>query len=870
MLLAPLGAEAQIAKNVNFRGQLGYGPELSDIWGWTDPANGNEYALVTLTNGVSIVDVTDPTSPTELFNIPGASTIWRDVKTWGDYAYVISEANDDLLIIDMSNLPASINTFNWDGGIGYSSSHNIFIDENGIAYLCGSNSGLGTLFLDVDANPTNPPVLGSYTTRYVHDLYVENDIMYTAEINNGIFSVVDVTNKAAPNVLATESTSSNFTHNIWLSADGNYVFTTDEVSGANVDAYDISDLSDISRVDEFRPPTGPSSIPHNTFVRGDFLVTAWYRDGMRITDASRPDNMIEVGFYDSSPLSGNGFNGAWGVYPYLASGNALIADIEEGLFVVTPSYTGAAFLDGLVTDASSGIPLFGATITITGTGVSATTGLTGQYSTGLADGGSYDVTVTRTGYAPANFTGVSLTAGTTQILNAALNPLTAYTQTGQVVDAGTGAGVPGASVEVTNGSDVFTATTDASGNFSLGGFFPGTYDVIGGKWGYVTDLQSGVTLNSGTGPVVISVNAGFYDDFALDFGWTVNSTASTGQWVRDVPIGTSSGTIPGNVDFDLGTDIGDQCFMTGNGGGGWGTDDVDAGRTVLTSPVFDLSGSGDPDISYSTWFINDGGSGAPNDSLIIKITDGISTATVQLILDGDAAEGGFWASNTFRVQDFVTLTANMQLIVETSDLAAAGGHIVEAGLDLFQVIGAAPPVGCPAPSNPTISGLTSTSVTVSWTGPADATQWQIQGRPVGAANFKKVASPTSSRFIDILNPGVTYEWKVRAQCTSGEISDFSTLETFTTPVPKSGEFDLAVGPVPASQNAFIEIAVPASSSNTLMEIYDLEGQLVYSRNLPEGESNTRIQIDVSQFAAGTYVVRASSGEEVLTQKLVVQ
>ena len=73
-------------------------------------------------------------------------------------------------------------------------------------------------------------------------------------------------------------------------------------------------------------------------VVGDFLVTAYYRDGVIITDAHYPDNMIKTGNYDTSPLSGDGFNGCWGSWPYLPSGNIIASDMEEGLFILGPTY----------------------------------------------------------------------------------------------------------------------------------------------------------------------------------------------------------------------------------------------------------------------------------------------------------------------------------------------------------------------------------------------------------------------------------------------------------------------------------------------------------------------------------------------------
>ena len=75
--------------------------KLNGIWGYTDEA-GNEYALVGTEDGVSIVDITVPAAATEILFIPGLNSVWREIKTVGDYAYVTTEASEGLLIIDLS------------------------------------------------------------------------------------------------------------------------------------------------------------------------------------------------------------------------------------------------------------------------------------------------------------------------------------------------------------------------------------------------------------------------------------------------------------------------------------------------------------------------------------------------------------------------------------------------------------------------------------------------------------------------------------------------------------------------------------------------------------------------------------------------
>jgi choice-of-anchor B domain-containing protein len=211
----------------------------------------------------------------------------------------------------------------------------------------------GAMIFDLNSNPENPTLLGNYSGSYFHDGMVRGDTLFDGAIYNGEFSVVDVSDKSNPVLLATQSTPSNFTHNCWISDDGNTLFTTDEVSGAYVTSYDVSSLNDIEELDRIQAWSSDTDvIPHNTHVDGDFLITSYYTDGVSVVDASNPSNLIEVGYYDTSTgYSGSGFNGAWGTYPFLPSRNILVSDIENGLYVLEPKYTNASFLEGYVTNS---------------------------------------------------------------------------------------------------------------------------------------------------------------------------------------------------------------------------------------------------------------------------------------------------------------------------------------------------------------------------------------------------------------------------------------------------------------------------------------------------------------------------------------
>lgn len=264
--------------------------------------------------------------------------------------------------------------------------------------------------------------MGIYEEAYVHDCFVRGDTVWAAEIYNGRFSVIDVSNKANPVVLVRQETPDRFTHNCWLSDDGRYLFTTDEKTGANITSYDVSELDNIKQLDYYRSSFNSGVIPHNTHVVGNYLVNSCYKDGVTIVDITRPDNMIEVGRFDTSPfLSEDGFAGCWGVYPYFPSGTIIASDIEEGLFVLTPNYQRACYLEGKVINQANNRPLINARVEIIGHDWYEFSDITGSYKTGTADSGKYDIRFFLPGCITKIVKDVMLVPGAVTTLNVALN-----------------------------------------------------------------------------------------------------------------------------------------------------------------------------------------------------------------------------------------------------------------------------------------------------------------------------------------------------------------------------------------------------------------------------------------------------------------
>jgi choice-of-anchor B domain-containing protein len=421
ILLMLTGCFLHAQQNMDLLGYLPTNSKINDIWGYTDTL-GNEYALVGSEVSLYIIDVSAPQSPVLLFEIFGDTSVWRDIKTFDGFAYVTNEEGGGLLIVDLRSLPNSAPSLsiNQIDTFDYQTAHNIFIDENGVGYLLGSNiSNQGAFIIDLNTpNRYAPNFLGLYDDQYVHDAYVRDDTLYTAEISNGTFSVVDVGDKEAPIVIARQSTSRFFTHNCWLSDDGNYLATTDEKPGAYVDMYDISDLNNIRLTDQFQNSPGDSVIPHNTFFLGDYLYTSYYRNGLSLVDATLKDNLVEVGSFDTSPFSSDdGFEGNWGVYPFLPSGNILISDREEGLFIIAPSYTRASYLIGSVFDTLNNNPVNNAQIDILGESYLKYSQFDGSYHIGVSESGFYDIRMSHPQCQTVIETNIELETALEKVLN---------------------------------------------------------------------------------------------------------------------------------------------------------------------------------------------------------------------------------------------------------------------------------------------------------------------------------------------------------------------------------------------------------------------------------------------------------------------
>jgi choice-of-anchor B domain-containing protein len=350
------------------------GVQLNDVWGWTDPQTNREYALVGRLDGTSFVDVTDPSNPKYLGNLPkpdsANANVWRDIKVYQNHAYVVADGSGPhgMQVFDLTRLRNVRNapqTFTMDAHYrNINSAHNIVInEETGFAYSVGSSSGGETCggglhMIDI-REPKNPkfagcfadPQTGRSSTGYSHDAqcvtYTGPDSTYRGrEIcmgsNETALSIADVTDKANPKALSRASYPNvGYSHQGWLTPDQQYFYMNDEldeIQGSTPRTrtiiWDVTDLDDPQLVGEFLGNTEASD--HNLYIKDKLMYQSHYQAGLRIVDISDPKNPVEIGFFDTVPYGKNrpGFGGSWSNYPFFKSGTIIVTSGNEGLFIL--------------------------------------------------------------------------------------------------------------------------------------------------------------------------------------------------------------------------------------------------------------------------------------------------------------------------------------------------------------------------------------------------------------------------------------------------------------------------------------------------------------------------------------------------------
>ena len=299
---------------------------FNDCWGYTSPS-GNEYALIGTRSSVSIVDVTDCSNAIlRQDHVLGDNVVWRDIKTYGNYAYSMcdgSACSEGLTIFNLNGLPSG-SSFTQTTTF-FTKAHNLYVDEeNGRLYVVGSNTQPGgVIVLDVATDPANPTLISSFNCStfvgndqswYIHDIYVKDNIGYCSHGDADTYGIWDFTDMNNVKLLSI-SVTGNYNHSSWISDDGDYAYYAEEVpTGLPMGILDISDGVEtngtITKMGRFsdKLETGASNLPtpHNPYVVGNKLYVSYYEDGLQVFDITNRTSPTKIAYYDTYPTNNGG------------------------------------------------------------------------------------------------------------------------------------------------------------------------------------------------------------------------------------------------------------------------------------------------------------------------------------------------------------------------------------------------------------------------------------------------------------------------------------------------------------------------------------------------------------------------------------
>jgi choice-of-anchor B domain-containing protein len=304
------------------------------MWGIVG-SDGKEYAIIPTRTSTLFYDCSVPTSPVEVGEIPGPTVggggyFWREANSLGGSWVYISSEHGNLQAVNMANpqMPQLASTFG-------SRAHTVSVDVAAQRLWASGGTGRGSLCFDLAASRTSPPQIGGFGAPYVHDCLPIRGFGYFAMISDGFFQIRDIRNPASTVVLSQVTTPGSFTHNVWVNEQETIAVTADENIGGCLTIYDITNKSAPVQLATWCSPNGATV--HNVFIEGNVAHFSCYSDGYWALDLSDPRNPRPICRFDTTALTGSGYYGCWGCYPFQPSGVVYLSDMQTGLWVVEPT-----------------------------------------------------------------------------------------------------------------------------------------------------------------------------------------------------------------------------------------------------------------------------------------------------------------------------------------------------------------------------------------------------------------------------------------------------------------------------------------------------------------------------------------------------
>lgn len=287
-----------------------------------------------------------------------------------------------------------------------------------------------------------------------------------------------------------------------------------------------------------------------------------------------------------------------------------------------------------------------------------------------------------------------------------------------------------------------------------------------------------------------------------------------------------------------------------------------SGTVTIGTTVANTFNDGTEVFAFSNPFIG------PSADITNATTIGGSNGAIDMTISGGTTPYTFFWSNGAMTEDISGLTAgNYTVLIEDANGCQTTGS--------FDV-GEPANVPCaPAPTGLSALPFSGSAALLSWTPLGQpVTGYQVQGRRAGEIGWvsRKVTAP--SLYLEVFNPGQTYQFRVRAKCSvTGNLSSYSAIQNFTMPTAREAgtlvPMTVELFPNPVQDRAVIHIAMGVNQEVSLTVSDQLGRQLVLQQQTMAAGMNS-VEMDFSEFTPGIYFIHVQSESGTEMVKVVVE
>ncbi|OFZ40669.1 MAG: hypothetical protein A2485_15915, partial [Bdellovibrionales bacterium RIFOXYC12_FULL_39_17] len=255
----------------------------------TDIEIKDNYAYVLAYNYLSIVDISNPSSPQVIssfndpINLAGASSFYLS----GNYVYVANKDDNSLKIIDVSSIYDLKIIGSLQDNSNLAGARSVYVDGN-FAYVAAETAdGISVIDVEDVSSPILMGFVSSTSLNGVRNIDVSGNHLYAVNGVDSSLTIVDISSSTDPNIVGTIKDNTNLLGARSVYVSGNYAY----VGIQNDNSFRIIDISDVTTPFIF------SGVKDDTYllsiwdfsIVGKYAYTINYSGGLTILDIAGID-----------------------------------------------------------------------------------------------------------------------------------------------------------------------------------------------------------------------------------------------------------------------------------------------------------------------------------------------------------------------------------------------------------------------------------------------------------------------------------------------------------------------------------------------------------------------------------------------------